>query len=203
MAYFDRCKTSCELLEALKQLDNGDSPDEFAFVPDHMRGNTKINGYRRPDFKKVYQAAVRCILRLRESNRDLLAFQFDSEQRIESVMQWCIDNQTKQTSGKAGDKLKTTPETEGDLTGSKTINIGNFQGILGDVRAENVQTGQHAAINKHVEREQKKTGIVRKLLKWLVGIVAAVIVSIITALVTDFVGHFGWSERIYDWLWPK
>jgi hypothetical protein len=39
---------------------------------------------------------------------------------------------------------------------------------------------------------QKKKGILRKLLKWLVGIIGAIIVSIIA----DILGHFGWIERI-------
>jgi hypothetical protein len=45
---------------------------------------------------------------------------------------------------------------------------------------------------KRAEPEQKKKGILKKLLKWLVGIIGAIIVSIIA----DILGHFGWFERI-------
>jgi hypothetical protein len=71
-------------------------------------------------------------------------------------------------------------------------NIENFKGILGDVQAENVQTGNHASIHKQTVTAEKKKGILKKLLKWLVGIIGAIIVSIIA----DILGHFGWFERI-------
>lgn len=56
---------------------------------------------------------------------------------------------------------------------SKTIgsvNIQNFHGILGDVQAENVQTGNHASIHKETKAgEQNKSLLIRllQLLGWL------------------------------------
>jgi len=87
-------------------------------------------------------------------------------------------------------------ETEQNTTPAKIINIGNFKGILGDVQAENVQTGNHASIHKQTVTTEKKKGILKKLLKWLVGVIGAIVVGIIVTVVTDILGDFGWIERI-------
>jgi len=74
---------------------------------------------------------------------------------------------------------------------------------LGDVQAENVQTGDYASIHKHSVTAGKKEGVVKKILK----IIAAIIVGIIVTVVTDILGDFGWFEQIkaviYNMLPPK
>ena len=97
-----------------------------------------------------------------------------------------------QTSGEARDEIKPTPEKERNTA----INIQNFQGILGDVKAENVQTGNHSFVDKHVETEKKKKSIIKILLEFI----GAIIIAIIATAAVDVLGHFGLFERIYSFL---
>ena len=53
-----------------------------------------------------------------------------------------------------------------DAAPAKII-IENFKGILGDVQAENIQTGDSASIHKHVESEGKKKGILSRIPYWI------------------------------------
>ena len=76
--------------------------------------------------------------------------------------------------------------------GQNIINIEKFNGVLGDVQAENVQTGDHSSIHKPPVTEKKEKGIFRKLLK----IIGIVIVAIIAAIVVDILGDLGWLESI-------
>ncbi len=80
--------------------------------------------------------------------------------------------------------LKEPAEAGQDATPAKIINIENFKGVLGDVRAENVQTGDHASIYK--QRKVEKKGIVKKLLR---------IVGFLAALLT-ILHYFGWLGAI-------
>jgi hypothetical protein len=57
-------------------------------------------------------------------------------------------------------------ETKQNTTPAKVINIGNFKGVLGDVQAENVQTGDRASIHK----QPTKGGflkIAKRFLDWV------------------------------------
>jgi len=70
----------------------------------------------------------------------------------------------------------------------QNINTQNFHGILGNVQAENVQTGDKNLIYKHTETEKKKKGIFRNL--WF-------IISAIVAFLSSLLGvlnHLGWLE---------
>jgi hypothetical protein len=84
-------------------------------------------------------------------------------------------------------KQPATPETKPDSTPVQIINVQNFKGILGNVQAENVQTGDQANINKQDEPEKKK-GILRKLWWIIAGVVGFV------ASVLGILEHFGWLE---------
>jgi hypothetical protein len=57
-----------------------------------------------------------------------------------------------------------------DATPAKIINIGNFKGVLGDVQAENLQTGDYASIHKHPVTADKKKGIIEKVLE-IIGLI--------------------------------
>lgn len=86
--------------------------------------------------------------------------------------------------------LKEPAKAKPDSALARNINIQNFQSILGDVQAENVQTGDYASICKHDGIEKKKKGIIKKLF----GIIAAV-VAFLAALLGIF-NHLGWLEPI-------
>lgn len=66
--------------------------------------------------------------------------------------------------------------TEQDTTAAKdrskttgSINIENFHGIIGDVQAENVQTGEHSSIHKQPKAENQNKLSVLKILGWLLA----------------------------------
>jgi hypothetical protein len=92
-------------------------------------------------------------------------------------------------------------ETGQDATPAKEKNqapviIQNFNKcLLGDVQAENVQTGYHASIYK--QRKVEKKGIVKKLLR-IVGFLAAML---------TILHYFGWlgaiKAFIYKIVWSK
>jgi len=92
--------------------------------------------------------------------------------------------------GKARDRKQGAPETKPDSTSAQSIHIQNFQGILGDVQAENVQTGDKTLIHKHSETEKKKKGILRNLW-WII----TAIVGFLGSLLGIF-NHLGWLESL-------
>lgn len=69
-------------------------------------------------------------------------------------------------------------------TPAKITNIGNFKGVLGDVQAENVQTGNYSSIHK--QTEEKNKGKIKAIVT---------IVSFLAALLTCI--YLLW------WLWTK
>ena len=89
------------------------------------------------------------------------------------------------------DNIGNTDSSNGKPSVSKgalNIHIKNFQGILGDVQAENVQTGDKSLIHTHTETEKKKKGIFRNL--WL--IITAVVGFLGTLL--GILNHLEWLE---------
>lgn len=100
---------------------------------------------------------------------------------------------TQPASSKAGDMNKPA-KAKPDSVPAGNIKIQNFQGILGDVQAENVQTGDYAGINKHDGTEKEKKGIIKKLF----GIIVAV-VAFLAALLGIF-NHLGWLEPIKEFI---
>ena len=107
----------------------------------------------------------------------------------------------------SGEQQEKPAETGGNAITAKIINIGNFKGVLGDIQAENVQTGDYSSIHKQPITVEKKRGIIGKILKVIVKIIGAIIVGIIVTVVTDILGNFGWlqsiKEFIYNNLWLK
>jgi hypothetical protein len=81
------------------------------------------------------------------------------------------------------DLAQTPSETE---KGNVNVNI------FGGVQAGNLQIAQDASIHEQSVTEEKKKGIVRKVLK----IVGAIIVGIIASLLADILCGFGWFGRI-------
>jgi len=61
------------------------------------------------------------------------------------------------------------------------FNIQNFKGILGDVQAENVQTGNHASIHKQSLTAEKKKGIIKRIPYWIY-ILIAFLAALLTSL---------------------
>ncbi len=100
--------------------------------------------------------------------------------------------------GRRNSKAEGTPEPPPENQ-SHVFNIQNSNVICGDVKAKNVQTENHSRIQKHIGTEKKKKGFIKKLL----GIIGAIIVAIIAAMVVDILGRFGWFERIYSIFQPK
>jgi hypothetical protein len=101
-------------------------------------------------------------------------------------------------------KAKQPAETGQKDTPAKIINIGNFKGILGDIQAENVQTGNHASIHKQTVIVEKKKGILRRIPYWiyiLTGFLATLLG------VFYYLDYFGWLDPIKAFiskiLWPK
>jgi len=100
----------------------------------------------------------------------------------------------QQASGGKADLPNEKPEeTEQKTTPAKIINIENFKGILGDVQAENVQTGNHASTHKQTVTAEKKKGILKKILKWLVGIIGTIVV---TDILSDL-GLIKWIRIVF------
>ncbi len=79
----------------------------------------------------------------------------------------------------------------------------NLKIEIGEIQAENVQTGNHASIHKETKADKQNRGSVKKLLK----IVGAIIVGLFVAFLADIFGNLGWTERITDFIyrifWPK
>lgn len=84
--------------------------------------------------------------------------------------------------------LKEPAKAKPDSALARNINIQNFQGILGDVQTENVQTGDYTSICKHDGIEKKKKGIIKKLF----GIIAAVVIFLAALLTCLY--YLGWLE---------
>jgi len=112
-------------------------------------------------------------------------------------------------------------ETEQNAA-AKTINIRKFQGILGDVQAENVQTGDLTTMKKHIatkkpaETNQNTNPPKwwRRIIKWifnktshLIGsIVIAIIATLVATIVIDILYDFGLITIIKGFiynLWSK
>lgn len=93
-------------------------------------------------------------------------------------------------------------ETERNAIPAKIFNIGSFKGVLGDIQAENVQTGDYSSIHKQPITAERKRGIIKKILK----IVGAIVVAVIAAIVVDIFADFGWLQSIKEFiynLWRK
>ena len=75
-----------------------------------------------------------------------------------------------------------------DLGVVKNIKIQNFQVIFGDVKTENVQTGDHININKYTAAERNKKSLAKKPLE-----IIAAIVSFLASLLTCLY-YLGWLE---------
>ena len=85
---------------------------------------------------------------------------------------------------------KTSPEDKSGSKGTQNIHIKHFQGIIGDVRAENVQAGDKNLIHKHSETEKKKKGILRNLW-WIITAIIGFWGSLLGVL-----NHLGWLESV-------
>ncbi len=108
------------------------------------------------------------------------------------------EQKSTEASGKA-DLPNEKPEGRG-----QNINIQNFTGVLGNVQQpENLQIGDHACIPNHDRTEEKKKGIIRKLLKIIVRIIGAIVIGIIVAVVIDILGDFGWLQSIKVFILPN
>jgi hypothetical protein len=86
-------------------------------------------------------------------------------------------------------------ETGGNATPATIINIAKIDklGVLGDVRAESVQTGDNSSIHKQMITGEKNKSIIWKILK---------IIGAIAALLT-ILHYLGWLEPIKALLLPK
>jgi hypothetical protein len=100
-------------------------------------------------------------------------------------------------------------ETGGNATPTTIINIDKIDklGVLGNVQAKNVQTGDHSSIHKQPTAEEKKKSIIWKILKVIVKIIGAIVIGVIVAVVIDILGDFGWLQSIkasiHHISWPK
>jgi len=96
--------------------------------------------------------------------------------------------QTEDASGGKADLPNGKPAGTG-----QNINIQNFTGILGSVQqAENLQIGDNSSIQKGVRAEDKKKGILKRIL----GYIGTIIIGIIAAVITDILGDFGCIKQI-------
>ncbi|HCO96670.1 MAG TPA: hypothetical protein DIU00_22485 [Phycisphaerales bacterium] len=128
------------------------------------------------------------IRRFRQSVSDLMTELQNVIERSDAgeaeTEQW-----TNASAGKRGAKEKPTSETKSDSTPAQNINIENYV-RMGNVQAENVQTGDHGTINKHAGIERNKKSIVRKVLE-----IIAAIFAFLAALLTCLY-YLGWLEPI-------
>ena len=91
---------------------------------------------------------------------------------LETVKQNLLNKLQLSETATSGDKAG---ETKQNSTPAKIINIEHFQGVLGDVQQpENLQIGDNTSIHKHDRSEEKKKGIIWKILKIIVIIVAII-----------------------------
>lgn len=89
-----------------------------------------------------------------------------------------------------GGQINKRTETEQNSESTGSINIQKFKGILGNVQAGHVQTGDHASIHEQDETEKKKKGILRKLW-WIIATVVGFLAALLTCLY-----YLGWLEPI-------
>jgi uncharacterized membrane protein YraQ (UPF0718 family) len=89
---------------------------------------------------------------------------------------------------KAQEQVKKPAETEQKAA----INVH----ISGDVKAEKIQIGHDATIQEQTITEEKKKGIIWKVLKVIVKIIGAIVIGIIVAVVINILGDFGWIGKI-------
>jgi hypothetical protein len=71
---------------------------------------------------------------------------------------------------------------------------------LGDIQAENLQIGS-GSIHKQQVTDEKKKGIIGKLLKIIASIIGAIVVSVIAAIVVDIFTDFGWLQSIKEFIY--
>jgi hypothetical protein len=84
--------------------------------------------------------------------------------------------------GKAGEIKNQKPEERGGNAAPATvINIDKL-GVLGNVQAENVQTGDYASIHKQTITTEKKKSILIRILKITGAIIIGIIGSFIAAI---------------------
>ena len=95
---------------------------------------------------------------------------------------------------KSREDEQTTPEAKPDSTRVQNINIRNSHVILGNVRAENMQTGDDASIHKNSDTEKKKKGIFRRLW-WIIAGVVAFLGSVLGVL-----DKLGWLEPVKSFI---
>ena len=96
---------------------------------------------------------------------------------LRCLEEWCYTNSQKVEDEQHFNK---PAEPEQNTTSAKeekaNINIQNFRGVLGDVQAANVQTGNHASIHEQPKAENKKGKV--KAIVTIVSFLAALLTCI-------------------------
>lgn len=89
-----------------------------------------------------------------------------------SLDEWLEKNKSQANGGEKENKIETEENAESKVDLKGNIHIQNFNGILGDVQAENVQTGDNSKVLNYTNAEKNDKGIFKKLLKIIFSIIA-------------------------------
>jgi hypothetical protein len=157
---YDDPKLICAAIDAIQKLRRN-------YIPE-------IIGFNKPQFKYALDVALSVRSEYPELKQVPLAKNpnYPTEQDFIALEQWFLDALTFAQAEIASGKAR---ETRQNATPAKVISIKNFKGILGDVhQPENLQIGDHTSIHKHDRSEEKKKGIIWKILKIIVIIVATI-----------------------------
>ncbi len=179
-----------DLLEKLRW----DKPEIAKYLEEkyhrHLRDESELSKIKDAD--NLYNELFSIQCNLRDLARTLQAGTKKADLARKKATE--TENIEQQKKDGQAEPLKEPAKAKPDSALAGNINIQNFQGILGDVQAENVQTGDYTSICKHDGIEKKKKGIIKKLF----GIIAAV-VAFLVALLGIF-NHLGWLEPIKEFI---
>jgi len=146
----------------------------------------KAPKYLKPKVSEITEEAFRLIDRfisiVDRHNEDTYSW-------LEFISQWDTLVRKLNMCVVSGEQQEQPAKTGQNAAPAKIINIENFKGVLGDVQAENVQTGDHASINKQPKPEKNK-GKVKKIL-WVISAIIGTLAALLTSL-----HYLGWLEPV-------
>lgn len=96
-------------------------------------------------------------------------------------------------------------ETGQNATPATIINIEKL-GVLGDLQAENVQTGDYSSIHKQPTAREKKpklriiSWIFAKTSHFILTVIVTIFATVIAAIVVDIFADFGWLQLIKEFI---
>ncbi len=174
----DSCQTPEELAEAIdNRLKQGGMRRDI-----YEQGVLKKTVYDDFETRRLYGIALSQYNRIRKSYPKLPLPQIDTSDSLSALAQ------LQQLCAECDGKTENPAETKQNVAPAKVINIKNFKGILGDVQAENVQTGDSSSIHKQLATDKKpeKWYHNRTIQSALISVAALIFISVIGWLLSYY-----------------